>query len=129
VCHGVRVGRSLRRHALMPTCDLTAFACSLSICYHGWQDVAAQLCSLAEVTEVPRVQVFYLEEGLAVEAHCRMLEHLTVTELRDVARRGREALLDNSPDITSAAVSLDLSERWSPASSGSNLSEKSASLR
>ena len=78
------------------------------------EDVARKLTALPEITEVPRVQVFYLETGLAIEAHARMLDHLTVVELRDVARRGREMLLASSPDLTDASVSLDLSERWAP---------------
>ena len=78
------------------------------------EDVAAKLCELPEVIEVSRVQVFYLPAGLAVEAHVRMHEHLTVTELRAVAKTGRQRLLATSPDLTDAAVSLDLSERWAP---------------
>lgn len=78
------------------------------------EDVAAKLCELPEVIEVSRVDVFYLPAGLAVEAHVRMHEHLTVTELRAVAKTGRQRLLATSPDLTDAAVSLDLSERWDP---------------
>ena len=44
----------------------------------------------------------------------RTLEHLTVRELRAVAKAGRQLLLTTSPDLTDVAVSLDLSERWVP---------------
>jgi len=78
------------------------------------EDVAQKLTSLPEVLEVSRVEVFYLPAGLAIEAHVRTLEHLTVRELRAVAKAGRQLLLTTSPDLTDAAVSLDLSERWAP---------------
>jgi len=73
-------------------------------------DVSRKLRSVEQIVDVVRVEVFYLESGLAVEAHVRMSDELIVTQLREVASVGRQLLLDTSPDLTDAAVLLDLSE-------------------
>ena len=46
--------------------------------------------------------------GLAVEAHARMLDELTVAQLRGVAARGRALLLGTSSDLVSELSSLTL---------------------
>ena len=61
-------------------------------------EVTVALTSLPEVTNVPRVQVVYLQKGLSIEAHVGVLDHLTVAELRDVAERGRAMLMAQSND-------------------------------
>jgi divalent metal cation (Fe/Co/Zn/Cd) transporter len=71
-------------------------------------EVATRLQTLPEVVSVPRVRVYYLEEGVSVEAHARVLEHLTVAQLRAVAARGRELLLRDSPALTDVLISVDL---------------------
>lgn len=71
-------------------------------------EVAAQLRTLREVQDVPRVATFYLEEGLGVEAHLRVADNLTVAQLRDVAARGTELLRRSSPDLTDVRISVDL---------------------
>lgn len=72
-------------------------------------DVRAELLSLPEVISVPRVQVFYLDGGLAVDAQCTMLEHLTVSELREVAARGQASLMRGLPDsLVDVSIGLDL---------------------
>ena len=97
------------------SCPLQSNILSASRAHHVVEeDVAAQLRAVGEIEEVTRVEVFYLEGGLSVQAHARMPDHCTVAELRDVARRGRQLLLDSSPDLIDAAVSVDLSEPWAP---------------
>lgn len=74
-------------------------------------DVRRTLLAQPEVVAVSRVHVFYLASGVAVEAQCRMLEHLTVAQLREVASRGRSLLLDGSADgLVDAKISLDLGD-------------------
>ena len=70
--------------------------------------MARELEALSEVRAVRRVEVFYLAEGTSVLAHAAMAEHLTVAELRQVAKRGRERVLQACPDLKEAAVSVDL---------------------
>ena len=71
-------------------------------------EVTVALTSLPEVTNVPRVQVVYLQKGLSIEAHVGVLDHLTVAELRDVAERGRAMLMAQSNDIADVTISVDL---------------------
>ena len=76
-------------------------------------DVRSELLLLPEVTAVPRVQVFYLDGGLAVEAQCRMLEHLTVSELREVAKAGQASLKRGLPDsLVDVSIGLDLGSAY-----------------
>lgn len=72
------------------------------------KEVAKTLLTLPEVASVPRVRVSYLEDGLSVEAHTGVPDHLTIAELRAVAERGRELLLRSSADLTDVQISVDL---------------------
>ena len=71
--------------------------------------VRSELLTLDEVVGVPRVSVYYLDVGVAVEAQCVMLDDLTVVEAQRVARRAKALLLaDPSSELRQVSINLDL---------------------
>jgi len=70
--------------------------------------VRAELSGLDGVTSVTAVTVHYLPLGMAVDVQCTMAEQLRVAELRQIAARARERLMDSARDITSVRIAVDL---------------------
>jgi len=78
------------------------------------EQVREKLLEIDEITSVPRVQVHYLPEGLAIEAQAAMLEDLTISELRPIADRARRRLLASATDISSVRIGLSLEPMADP---------------